>query len=231
MIIRIGCRPSRLALEQAQEIKALFPGVEFKLVTYETAGDKDKITPISEIEGSDFFTGELDQALLREEIDLAVHSSKDLPESIPGGLSIAFETASLSPFDALVSRNRLKLKALPAQSRVGTSSQRRKNQLRQSRPDLSIIDIRGTIEERLALLEGGKIDALIVAYAALIRLGKEALAAEVFDTETFPGHPKQGSLSIVAKEEKWQKLKHALSEAEGRVEGSILWAQAPGTGN
>lgn len=208
-ILRLGTRKSPLALRQAEEIRKLYPGLGFELIGYETPGDRDKLTPISGIEGSDFFTRDLDKALLGEEIDLAVHSSKDLPVKLAKGLYVALETDSLSPFDCLVSRNDLKIDELPKGSRIGTSSIRRKAQIRLIRMDLRIADVRGNIEERLKLIDSGVIDALIVAQAALIRLGLEKRVVQILDI--FGTHPKQGRLSVVVKEERWQEVRSILS--------------------
>lgn len=197
--LKMGIRPSSLAQAQAEEIKKIFPGLKFEIICISTTGDKDKITPLDEVEDADFFTREIDKALLAGEIDVAVHSSKDLADILPKGLAVIFETESLSPYDALVARGNLKLKDLARNTRVGVSSQRRKEQLKSLRSDLTLISIRGNIEERLALINKRKIDALIVAHAALIRLGLEEKAAEVFPLDIFPAHPKQGKLALVAK--------------------------------
>lgn len=210
-MLKIGTRPSPLAIKQVEEIQNLMPLVRFKVVVIETRGDKDRYTPISEIEGSDFFTKEIDEALLKGEIDLAVHSSKDLPGILTTGLKVILETKSISPYDALVSRGNFKLAELPKGSRIGTSSQRRKDGVRILRPDLKIIDIRGNVDERFFLIDSGEIDALIVAYAALIRLGVEYRISEIFPLNIFKAHPKQGRLSLVAKEERWQEVKFILS--------------------
>ena len=220
-ILRIGTRPSSLALKQAEEIKKIFSGLpaarlasfrgrsgrrgpagggEFKVIPILTMGDKDKITPLDKVEIPDFFTREIDNALLSGEIDLAVHSSKDLAERLTDGLAVIFETESLSPYDALVSRENLKLKELLQGSRIGVSSQRRKEQIRRLRTDLTMVDIRGNIKERVCLIDEGKVDAVVVAHAALIRLGLEARLAEVFSLDFFPTHPKQGKLAVVSRE-------------------------------
>lgn len=201
MEIRIGTRTSPLALRQVDEVMGLlkerYPQAHFSFVCIDTLGDKDKLIPISEVEGSDFFTREIDEALLSGKIDLAVHSSKDLPEVIPKGLVILMETPSISNFDCLVSRDNIKFMDLPRQAKIGTSSQRRKEQIVNLRRDLKIIDIRGNIQERLDLLSTGKIDALIVAHAALIRLGLEDKITEIFALNVFKAHPKQGCLSVL----------------------------------
>jgi len=197
--LKIGIRPSSLAQAQAEEIKKIFPGLGFEVISIYTTGDKDKITPLDKVEDADFFTREIDNALLAGEIDIAVHSSKDLADILPTGLAVIFETESLSPYDALVSRDNLKLKDLARDTRVGVSSQRRKELLKNLRGDLLLTDIRGNIEERLALIDKRKIDALVVAYAALIRLGLEEKAAEIFSLDVFPVHPKQGRLALVVR--------------------------------
>jgi len=201
-----------LALRQVEEVRRLFPHVAFEVKTYRTLGDRDRVTPLSDVEGTDFFTREIDEALLRGEIDIALHSSKDFPEVVPCGLNVILETAPLSKNDCLVAKNNFLLKDLPPKSRIGTSSRRRKEQIRFMRPDLTVVDIRGNIEERLTLLDSGKLDALIVAHAALIRLGLEGRVSEVFHLKDFPTHPKQGRLSLAINKERWQELKFILSE-------------------
>lgn len=218
-MLRVGTRPSPLAIKQVDELKRMFPWVNFEVVIISTLGDKDKITPLTGMEGSDFFTREIDQALLEGQIDVALHSSKDLPDKLSGGLRVVLETESISQFDALVSKGGFKLSELPHASRVGTSSQRRKEQIRVLRQDLEFVDVRGNIGERLGLIDAGKIDALVVAHAAIIRLELEHMISEVFSGNDFIVHPKQGSLALVAREDKWQKVK------------SILSARAPVTGN
>ncbi len=215
----VGSRASPLARKQTQELQKLFPEFVFDFIYIVTIGDQDKITPLSKVKDADFFTREIDQALLKKEIDLAVHSSKDLPDVLAKGLAVVFETPSISRYDCLVSRNKLKLRDLPKGWRIAASSQRRKEEISTLRKDLDIVEIRGNIEERIALLDSGKIDALIVAHAALIRLGSEERISEIFPLDIFHTHPKQGSLSLVAREEDCKRIK------------SILSVQARATGN
>ncbi len=209
---RVGTRPSPLALKQVKEIQGSVSSVQLLIVAIETAGDKDKITPLSKVEGSDFFTHEIDQALLKDNIDIAIHSSKDLPDFLPKGLTVVLETKPLSIYDALVSKDNLKFKDLPVGSEIGVSSSRRKSQILALRPDLRAVDIRGNIQERLNLIDENKIDALIVAHAAMIRLGLEDRITEILTSDKFRPHPKQGSLSIVARENRCQEVKFILSE-------------------
>jgi len=201
--VKIGVRPSLLALKQAQEaiglLKKIYPKAAFEVCKIGTPGDRDKVTPLSEVDGSDFFTRDIDEALLNGKIDIAVHSSKDLPLALPNGLKVMFETESISRFDALVSKGGHKLAELALGSRIGSSSLRRKKEINGLRPDLEIVDARGTIVERLSLIDSGKIDALIVAHAALIRLKLEHRIAEIFPLGIFNTHPKQGCLAIVTR--------------------------------
>ncbi len=201
--IKIGIRPSALALKQAYEaieiMQKVCPDHVFNIRVIETQGDKDKKTPLTEVSDSDFFTREIDQALLKGDIDFGVHSSKDLPEVMPSGLKVIFETESVSRFDCLVSKGGFKLKDLPTGWRVGISSRRRKDSVMSLRQDLAIRQIRGNIDERLALIDSGYIDALIVAHAALIRLGYLDKISEVFPLDVFKTHARQGMLSIVGR--------------------------------
>lgn len=200
---RIAARTSPLALRQVDEaaacIRGFYPGFDYEVIGIQTRGDKDKITPISDMEGSDFFTREIDEAVLRGGADFAVHSAKDLPDEIPRGLVVAAITEPLDTHDALVSRNDLKLDELPLGAKIGASSKRRKEQLKKYRPDFQIVDIRGNIEERIAVLDDGELDGIIVAACALTRLGLEDRIAERVPFNILKPHPKQGSLTVVAK--------------------------------
>jgi hydroxymethylbilane synthase len=212
LILRVGTRPSPLALKQVKEVQTFLNSVTLVAVPIETRGDKDKRTPLSVLEDTDFFTHEIDEALLNESIDLAIHSSKDLPAVLAKGLAVIFETASVSPYDALVSRDNLKFRDLPIAARIGVSSRRRKDQVLAQRGDLKVVDIRGNVQERLNLITEGQVDALIVAHAAMIRLGLEGRIAEILDPAKFVPHPKQGRISLVAKENRCQEVRSILSE-------------------
>src|SRR3989338_7367810 len=139
---KVGTRPSPLALKQVEEILGLLKkfsvDLKVEVVKFDTYGDKDKVTPISDIEGTDFFTKEIDGALLKGDVDFAVHSAKDLPDRIADGLFIAAITKPLEPSDCLVSKNNLKLNELPVGAKIGSSSARRKAQLKDFRPDLKV---------------------------------------------------------------------------------------------
>ncbi len=202
----IGTRTSPLALKQVEEVlsalKKFYPGFKLEVIGIETYGDKDKITPICKIEDTDFFTREIDEALLKKDIDLAVHSAKDLPDILKRGLMIAAQTGSIDPYDALISRHGFKLAQLPLGAKIGTSSISRKTQLSIYRNDFDIVDIRGNIGQRLERLDIGKpeLDAIVIAACALIRLGLESRITERIPFDIIKPHPLQGKLSVVMRE-------------------------------
>ncbi|MBI3991275.1 MAG: hydroxymethylbilane synthase [Candidatus Omnitrophica bacterium] len=198
--LRIGTRTSLLALKQVEEVldalKKFYHTVNYEIVGIDTYGDKDKVTPLSDMEGSDFFTREIEEALLENKIDFAVHSAKDMPDVIPDGLVVACVTKSIDPYDALVSKGNLKINELKPNAKIGVSSQRRKNQLKQFRPDFKIIDIRGNIQERLEKLNKENLDAIVVAACALVRLGLQDLISQRIPCDILSAHPLQGALAI-----------------------------------
>jgi hydroxymethylbilane synthase len=199
-IFKIGTRSSPLALKQVQEViellRRFYPAIKVEIIGIDTCGDKDKTTPISEIEGSDFFTREIDEALLKGEIDFAVHSAKDLPESLREELVIAAITSSIDPYDVLVSKSGLKLDRLPYGAKIGTSSLRRRQQLKKYREDFKIVDIRGNIGERLNILDISDLDGIVIAAAGLIRLGLEDRIIQRIPFNILKPHPLQGCLAI-----------------------------------
>ncbi|MDP3732220.1 MAG: hydroxymethylbilane synthase [Candidatus Omnitrophota bacterium] len=217
--LRIGTRSSPLALKQVEEalgyLKRFYPQIRVEIIGIDTYGDKDKITPISESEGTDFFTREIDEALLRGDIDFAVHSAKDLPDEVPKGLAIAAITKSIDPYDALVSKSNLKIGELRKGAKIGASSLRRKTQLKKYRDDFQIVDVRGTIEERLDKLDNHGLDAIIVAACALIRLELEHRITQRIPFEILKPHSLQGSLAIEARAEDLDLIKF-LSKIDSR---------------
>lgn len=211
---KVGTRTSPLALKQVEELgnllRGFYPDIKLEVVGIDTYGDKDKNTPISQIEGTDFFTREVDDALLTGGVDFVVHSAKDLVDNLSPKLIIAAITESIDPFDVLVSKSGLDLEKLPKAARVGTSSLRRKKQLMSYRSDLQIIDIRGNIEERLNLLDSGeapKLDGIVIAAAGLIRLGLEARITQKISFDILEPHPLQGALAVVTKVENKELIK------------------------
>ena len=201
MKLRIGVRPSALARAQAEEVVALLRAtgvaIDSTVLTIATAGDRDKQTPLCRMEGSDFFTRDIEEALRDETIDLAVHSAKDLEDDPPADLAVAAVTRCLSPHECLVARSAVaRLATLPAGAVVGTSSVKRRAALLGYRSDLVVRDLRGTIGERLGQLAAGAYDAIIVAHAALLRLQLTEWETELIPPEIMPPHPLQGRLAL-----------------------------------
>lgn len=174
-LLRIATRKSPLALWQAEfvaaELKKNHRGLTIELVPMSTKGDRILDSPLAKIGGKGLFVKELEQGLLENKADLAVHSMKDVPVDFPPGLALAAVLARDDPRDAFVANNWHDIDALPLQARVGTSSLRRQCQLRAYRPDLNIIDLRGNVNSRLAKLDVGDYDAIILAAAGLQRMG------------------------------------------------------------
>lgn len=194
--IRIATRQSPLALVQVEELVREAGITDYELVKLTSYGDKHKERSLME-EGlaQDFFTRELDEALLSGEADIAVHSAKDLPYPLPDSIEVIALTEGKDNGDSLVARMGLTLATLPKGSKVGTSSAQRKEELLKLRPDVLVVPIRGTIEERIAQVDSGKVDALIVASCALERLGLQHRATERLPFKT---HPLQGKLAVTA---------------------------------
>jgi hydroxymethylbilane synthase len=174
-IIKIATRKSALALWQAEFVRdsllALNPSLQVELVKMSTQGDKILDVPLAKVGGKGLFVKELEQGMLNGDADIAVHSMKDVPVEFPEGLHLPVVCEREDPRDAFVSNNFESLDALPAGARVGTSSLRRECQLRATRPDLTIVSLRGNVNTRLAKLDAGEYDAIILASAGLIRLG------------------------------------------------------------
>ncbi len=203
--LRVGTRASPLALRQTELVAArlrhAWPDQALDIVEITTAGDRDRTSPLTAGEGTGWFTSAIQEALAAGEIDIAVHSYKDLPTARPGGLMIATVPERADPRDALVSRTGVTLAALPAGAVVGTSSPRRAAQTRVLRPDLTLRPIRGNVETRLAKVEAGDFDAALFALAGLERLGLAARASHVFGFEEMLPAPAQGSLAVECRRE------------------------------
>jgi len=203
--LRIGTRNSKLAIRQTEEIinlyKERYPEIIFDIKKYKTSGDYDKTIPLAEVNRQNFFTDTIEEALLKNEIEIAVHSAKDLPDIIPSGLVISAVTKAIDPYDVLVSKNNLKLDELPKGAKIGTSSKLRKEQLKKYRSDLEIIDIRGNIEERLFTLYNSDMDGIVIAAAGFIRLGLEKRITQRISFDILKPHPLQGSLAIEVKKD------------------------------
>lgn len=198
--IRIATRKSPLALWQAEFVRAQLqrhhPGLAVELVTFTTRGDKILDTPLAKIGGKGLFVKELETALLEGSADLAVHSMKDVPMDFPEGLGLAVICEREDPRDAFVSTRFTSINALPHGARVGTSSLRRQCQLRALRPDIEIISLRGNVNTRLAKLDAGDYDAIILATAGLLRLDFGARIRERIATEISLPAGGQGAVGI-----------------------------------
>ncbi len=197
--LRIGTRASQLALWQANwvksELEKRYPGMEVSLTKIKTIGDKILDVPLAQVGGKGLFVKEIEEAMLRDEIDIAVHSMKDVPTDFPEGLGLHCITEREDPRDALISRN-VKFADLPQGARIGTSALRRQAQLLKLRPDLQMVIIRGNVETRIRKLEDDKLDAVILAAAGLKRLGFTDKVAEYLDTELSIPAIGQGALGI-----------------------------------
>lgn len=198
--IRIATRKSALALWQAEHVKARLeqahPGLRVSLVPMVSRGDKLLDAPLAKIGGKGLFVKELETALLEGEADIAVHSMKDVPMDFPEGLGLYCICEREDPRDAFVSNTYASLDALPAGSVVGTSSLRRQAQLLARRPDLKIQFLRGNVNTRLAKLDAGDYDAIILAAAGLIRLGFESrIRASISAEDSLPAGG-QGAVGI-----------------------------------
>ena len=202
--ITVGTRGSKLAVIQAEELLAklreAFPGLKAGVVKISTRGDRYRTIALDEFAGQGIFVKELEKALLDNQIDIAVHSLKDLPTEIPDGLTLSAATARLDPRDVLVSRCG-KLAELVSGSKIGTGSPRRAVQLLALRPDLQVCGIRGNIDTRLRKVAEGEFDGVIVAAAAMIRLGWKDRIKEYLPVEHFTPAVGQGTLGIEIRSE------------------------------
>ena len=200
MKVVIGTRGSRLALWQTDYIGGLLSekeGVEFEKKIIKTTGDKITDVPLAKIGGKGLFVKELDDAVLDERVDFAVHSMKDVPVDLPVGLEIAAVPEREETNDALLSKYRLK--DLPAGAVVGSSSLRRIAQMKNYRPDIVIKDLRGNVDTRIRKLNEEQYDAIIMAKAGLKRLGFEEEIRETLPIDIFTPTVGQGAIAVVAK--------------------------------
>jgi hydroxymethylbilane synthase len=197
--LRIGTRGSLLAKWQAESVrKQLFAlaGVEAEIVIIKTSGDKMQQAPLSQIGGKGIFIKELEDALLDESIDLAVHSVKDIPTDVPRGLSFPAVCRRDDIRDCLISPTGSTLETLRQGARVGTSSLRRRAQLLRLRPDLDIRELRGNVDTRLRKVGDGEYDAIVLAKAGLDRLGSSQRISETFAPEVFMPAVGQGAIAV-----------------------------------
>ena len=198
--IRIGTRGSALALWQAEwvksELEKKYPGTTVTLTKIKTTGDKILDVPLAMVGGKGLFVKEIEEAMLANEIDIAVHSMKDVPTFFPDGLHLSCITKREDPRDALLTRNKVTFKDLPKGANVGTSSLRRQAQLMHVRPDFVIHQLRGNVDTRLRKLKEGQYDAIILAAAGVKRLGLAENVSEYIDPEISLPAIGQGALGI-----------------------------------
>jgi len=198
--LRIATRGSPLALWQAEHVaerlRALHSGLKVELVVMKTSGDRILDTPLAKVGGKGLFVKELENGLLDGRADLAVHSLKDVPVEFPPGLELAVVLEREDPRDALVSTRYDSLDAMPPGSRVGTSSLRRQTQVREAFPELQVDWLRGNVNTRLARLDAGKFDAIILAASGLQRLGMHDRIAAILEPEVSLPAIGQGALGI-----------------------------------
>ena len=195
----VGSRGSKLALQQTQmvidQLVMLNPGITCRIEIIHTLGDKVLDVALAKIGDKGLFVKEIEQAMLEGEIDLAVHSAKDLPSDMNNALCIGAYPERVDPSDALVSKVG-KLSELPKGSVIGTSSVRRRAQILHTRPDLEVADLRGNLDTRLRKLNGTEYDAVILAYAGLRRMGLESQVTEILPFDICLPAVGQGALAI-----------------------------------
>jgi len=196
--ISVGARDSALSKAQVsevyEEVKKAYPKVVFVPHFVKTTGDKDQTTSLRFLGKTDFFTKEIDTLVLQGICRIGIHSAKDLPEPLPSGLALVALTRGLDPRDVVVIRK----SGLPPFPKIGVSSLRREHAVKIRWPEALCLDIRGTIEQRLALLDAGVFDGVVMAECALLRLGLHYRERIILDAESAP---LQGRLAVVAKEE------------------------------
>ena len=208
--IRIGTRKSPLALWQAHyirdELHALQPSLECEIVKLSTEGDRILDTPLAKIGGKGLFIKELEQALIDGRVDIAVHSMKDVTVDLPEALHIPVICKREAPWDAFVSNQYDQFLDLPEGARLGTSSMRRQMQLKAARPDLQVISLRGNVNTRLAKLDAGEFDAIILAAAGLIRLQMSDRITETLPPELCLPAVAQGAVGVECRKDDDQTL-------------------------
>jgi hydroxymethylbilane synthase len=205
--VKIGTRGSKLALQQSAWVKERIterhPGISIELIRIRTSGDMITDVPLALVGGKGLFVKEIEEALLRQEIDLAVHSMKDVPTELPAGLHLGAITAREDPRDVLISRGGEQLKQLPDGARIGTSSLRRKAQLLAINPQWEVISLRGNLDTRIRRLETDGLDAVILAAAGVRRMGLEKRISETLPFTMMLPAVGQGALGIECRQEGW----------------------------
>lgn len=230
--IRIGTRDSLLAMWQAEWVKSqltnFYPHLQFELVSMKTKGDKILDVPLSKIGDKGLFTKELEQGLLSEELDMAVHSLKDMPTLLPTGLIISTFCEREEPRDVFLSKNGVSLDDLPIGSIIGTSSLRRKSQLKHYRPDFIFVDLRGNLQTRWRKLTESNMAGIVLAAAGVKRLGWEDRITQILPENRMLPAVGQGSIAIEIVEHRTDiqellaPLNHLETEQAVRAERALM---------
>ncbi len=229
--IRIGTRGSALALKQThlvkQRLHQLYPNAKIEIFHIKTKGDKITDAPLAKIGGKGLFVKEIEEALLSENVDLAVHSLKDVTTELPFGLCLGAITEREDPRDALITRDSILFSQLPENTCIGTSSLRRKAQLLHLRPDFKIAPLRGNVETRIRKMKEKQFDAIILASAGLKRMGLEKDITEYLPFEVILPAIGQGAMAIeIREEDRWQditsSLNHPLTALAAMAERAFL---------
>lgn len=204
-LVRIGTRGSQLALYQAELVKTLiekdFPLIPVEIVKIKTSGDMIRRGGPAPFDTKRIYTREIEEALLSGDVDVAVHSAKDMSAHLPQGLTIGAVLEREDARDCLISKDKKRVSELPLGARIGTSSLRRKMQLLRWNPELVIEDVHGNVDSRIRKIEEGQYDALVLACAGVNRLGLSNYVAEIFPEETFYPAPGQGIIAVQSRRE------------------------------
>ncbi|MFH2000597.1 MAG: hydroxymethylbilane synthase [Planctomycetota bacterium] len=228
--LKIGTRGSALALFQARAVQSMLrekrPDLQTELVIIKTLGEKDPKTSLVKISGEGIFTRELDTALDEGRIDVAVHSSKDVPTDLSEGIVLAGFCPREEACEAFVSNRHARFLDMPEGARIGTGSPRRRSQILALRPDLAIVDLRGNVETRLRKLDEGQMDAVILACAGLIRLGLEQRISERLPLDMFVPAPGQGAIGIAARSSDQDTLSLVASISDSQTAAAVVAERA-----
>ena len=235
--IVVGTRGSPLALAQAEraveQLRSNHPDIDVDVRVVTTTGDASQETPLAEL-GLGVFTKELEMALLNKSIDVAVHSLKDMSATMPEGFTIAAVLEREDPCDVLVSRSGARLAELPSGAVIGTSSPRREALVRALRPDLAVTGVRGNVGTRIQKMQDGQYDALVLAAAGLVRLGRESEATERLDPLQFIPAVGQGAIALQSRTDDagllgmLTALDHSETRAAVTAERAFLGAMGGG---
>lgn len=232
--LRIGSRPSRLALVQVDLVKATlvrrFPDLHGKIETviFDTPGDRDRSSPLEDLGGRGVFTDNLDEAVVSGQVDCVVHAMKDMAPEFQSGLTLGATLEREDPREVLVSPNYKSLDDIPEGGVFGSSSIRRRALLRRLRPDLQFDLLRGNVEERIAQLEPCQLDGTILAYAGLARLNLVSHIRQIFPLSVLPPDPAQGAIGLVCHSDNFvvrrllQQINHMPTFAEVVAERALL---------